>query len=361
MIAAGTRRVAARGAHHAIVLLAALLTACGMLPQREPPPPPSAPETLPPPPAAPTPPPAAAPSQDGPPSAAEIPPDLASVPDAVPKVEPKSATGNPQSYSVDGGKYQVLANAQGYKERGLASWYGKKFHGKRTSSGEPYDMFKMTAAHKTLPIPSYVRVTNLDTKRSIIVRVNDRGPFHEGRIIDLSYTAALKLGILGNGSSQVEVEALDPTKPDDAQAVLAAATKPPTPQAVQSAMTKLLPAAVAPPTDAAAIDPHALVAAAPAAAIVPFVDGDNASGLVVSPAQQYTYLQAGLFSDPINAVTMREQLRELGIANIVLKDDARGSATVHRVLIGPFSELTALYEMRKHLIDQHVATTPVAE
>ena len=128
----------------------------------------------------------------------------------IPRAEPKSKYGNPSSYVVFGRRYYVLPSSQGYKEQGIASWYGTKFHGRRTSSGETYDMYAMTAAHKTLPLPTYARVTNRRNGRSIIVRINDRGPFHRNRIIDLSYTAATKLGIITRGTGLVEVEALDP-------------------------------------------------------------------------------------------------------------------------------------------------------
>ena len=120
----------------------------------------------------------------------------------------KSKTGNPSSYVVAGKRYYVLDSADGFRQRGIASWYGKKFHGRKTSSGEVYDMYAMTAAHKTLPIPVYVRVKNLSNGRSIIVKVNDRGPFIEGRIIDLSYTAAHKLDITGQGTARVEIATL---------------------------------------------------------------------------------------------------------------------------------------------------------
>jgi len=136
--------------------------------------------------------------------------DVSQISDAVPKNEPKSKYGNPDSYEVFGKTYHVMSNADAYRARGKASWYGTKFHGKRTSSGETYDMYKMTAAHKTLPLPSYVRVTNLDNKREIVVKVNDRGPFHDGRIIDLSYVAAQKLGVFATGTADVEVVALSP-------------------------------------------------------------------------------------------------------------------------------------------------------
>ena len=127
----------------------------------------------------------------------------------IPKTS-KSASGNPTSYVVAGKRYYVMNNATGFKQRGIASWYGKKFHGRKTSSGEVYNMYAMTAAHKTLPIPVYVRVKNLVNGRSIVVKVNDRGPFIEGRIIDLSYTAAQNLGIIGTGTARVEINTLAP-------------------------------------------------------------------------------------------------------------------------------------------------------
>lgn len=136
-------------------------------------------------------------------------PDLSGVTEPVPRDEPKSRYGNPPTYTVLGRSYRVLDSAEGFSERGIASWYGNKFHGKRTSSGEPYDMYQMTAAHKTLPIPVHVRVTNLDNGKSIIVRVNDRGPFVDGRIIDLSYAAAHKLGMANIGTARVEITALN--------------------------------------------------------------------------------------------------------------------------------------------------------
>lgn len=136
--------------------------------------------------------------------------DLASIPDAVPKVEPRSRYGNPESYVVFGERYTVMESAVGFSERGIASWYGRKFHGRRTSSGEPYDMYAMTAAHKHLPLPSYVEVTNLENGREVVVKVNDRGPFAHNRIIDLSYVAAAKLGMIDSGTAPVEIRVITP-------------------------------------------------------------------------------------------------------------------------------------------------------
>jgi rare lipoprotein A len=125
----------------------------------------------------------------------------------VPKPEPLSRTGN-QPYDVFGKHYVPMASAQGFHQKGVASWYGKQFHGRRTSSGEPYDMYAMTAAHPVLPLPSYVRVTNVANGRSVVVRVNDRGPFKSSRIMDLSYAAAWRLGMIGTGTALVEISAI---------------------------------------------------------------------------------------------------------------------------------------------------------
>ncbi len=136
--------------------------------------------------------------------------DPSSIPDAVPRQESLSAYGNPPEYEVQGRTYHVLSTSEGYEAEGIASWYGPKFQGERTSSGETFDMYKMTAAHCTLPIPTYVEVTNLENGRKVVVRVNDRGPFEKDRLIDLSYVAALKLGIVASGTARVRVRALEP-------------------------------------------------------------------------------------------------------------------------------------------------------
>jgi rare lipoprotein A len=176
----------------AVALLVSVLSACSITQHRLPQP-------------APAPPPVATPAP---------PPGIGGIPDAVPRVEPRSAHGNPPFYDVLGQRYHVLATADGYLERGVASWYGPTFHGGNTSSGEPYDMYGMTAAHKTLPLPCYARVTNLRNGHSVVVRINDRGPFVANRLIDLSYTAAAKLDMIREGTTLVEVRALTPTVPD---------------------------------------------------------------------------------------------------------------------------------------------------
>jgi rare lipoprotein A len=162
-------------------------------------------------------------SDDGPPE--KVPDNIDGVPDAVPRDEPFHKYAN-RPYTVFGQTYAPIVNREPRKERGLASWYGRKFHGQRTSSGEPYDMFAMTAAHKTFPIPSYARVTNVENGKSVVVRINDRGPFHSNRIIDLSYAAAKKIGILAKGSGMVEVERVFAGMPAEPQVTAAKAPQP---------------------------------------------------------------------------------------------------------------------------------------
>lgn len=178
-----------------VALLLALVAACTTEPEQTPAPPPPPPVV-----------------SDGAPGRGV---GAHEVVDAVPRPDPILAQGNKSPYTVNGVSYEVLEDHQGYKEQGLASWYGTKFNGKRTSNGEVFDLYAATAAHKTLPIPCYARVTNLDNGRSIIVRVNDRGPFHDDRLIDLSYGAAVKLGYMEQGTAPVEVEVLTVAGADD--------------------------------------------------------------------------------------------------------------------------------------------------
>src|SRR5205807_8143674 len=184
---------------------------------------------------------------DGP---GEKPPaNIDQIADAQPKAEPLHRYAN-RPYQVFGKDYVPLASVQPYRQRGMASWYGKKFHGQRTASGEPYDMYAMSAAHPTLPIPSYARVTRVATGRSVIVRINDRGPFHQGRMIDLSYAAALKLGFAHLGSAEVELESIEPGQAVS-PTLQAATTTPPAATMTLPAATMTLPAA-APTTPTAA-------------------------------------------------------------------------------------------------------------
>ncbi len=222
--------------------------------------------------------------------------------DAVPRDEPRSKSGNPDSYVVFGKRYQVLKTAAGYDQKGIASWYGPNFHGHRTSSGEVYDMYAMTAAHKTLPLPTFVRVTNLRNGRSVVVKVNDRGPFHENRIIDLSYAAARKLGIVKDGTGLVDVRAITPGE----SATSVAAARP----------EKSAPA-TAPATGPAADDG---VRTAPA---TPLSSGPR------------IYLQVGAFADDGNAHALQARLENAHLRHVAIQSVNAGNRTLYKVRIGP--------------------------
>ena len=278
---------------------------------------------------------------DGP---GESPPaNLDQLADAQPKAEPLHRYAN-RPYQVFGKEYVPLASVQPYRQRGMASWYGRKFHGQRTASGETYDMYAMSAAHTTLPIPSYARVTRVATGRSVIVRINDRGPFHQGRMIDLSYAAALKLGFAHLGSAEVELESIDPgqavtptqqvaatTPPAVAPTPPAAATTPPPAAApTPPVATITLPVAAPAPPVAAPIPPVAAptppVAAptAPAATPTPPVAAPTPSAATTTaPAATTTeralpapeqaaavYVQVGAFSSRANAENLRSRLED---------------------------------------------------
>ena len=222
----------------------------------------------------------AAPPPAAPPAVVVPPPPASSqeVPDAVPRPEPRSAHGNPPFYDVLGQRYFVLPSAEDYLERGVASWYGPSFHGGTTSNGEPYDMYAMTAAHKTLPLPSYARVTNLKNGKSIVVRINDRGPFVANRLIDLSYSAAARLDMLREGTTLVEVRALTPGVPDE--------------------LTRS--------------------AAAPAPTL---------------------YVQAGAFADEHNAQRLLTRLQAAGLPAVFVAAPLAGSAPLYRVRVGPVASV----------------------
>lgn len=212
---------------------------------------------------------------DGP--ADVIPEGLIDTPDAEPKIEPL-ARGPSRPYQVFGQTYVPITDGRPFVQRGIGSWYGKKFHGQKTASGEIYDMFKMTAAHPTLPIPSYARVTNLRNGRQVIVRINDRGPFHSSRIIDLSYTAALKLDYIRGGSAELEVERL---LPDEIARI-------------QSAKSR------AKPDTQAGLGRETAPAARPASAVTTAAPTAAAAGGF--------FLQFGAYAKELNAAAMRERL-----------------------------------------------------
>ena len=248
-------------------------------------------------------------TKDGPPSR-DI--DVSLIPDAIPRLEPVTAAGNKSPYQVFGRTYHVLSSSSGYREQGGASWYGSKFHGRKTSNGEVYDMYAMTAAHRSLPIPSYVQVTNLDNGSKVIVRINDRGPFHSDRIIDLSYVAAKKLGYHRQGVSRVEVVAIDPVKFQH-NAV----------ETPRMAYQKPLSSA---------------------------------------PLPGKTYLQAGAFSARDVAERKQRQLSGSTGYPVEVRQGRVGGRNLFKVLVGPISDQTALAEVRSLLLrTENVAAFVVSD
>ncbi len=223
----------------------------------------------------------------------EVPPDVSGLPEPVPRAEPRARYGNHSPYVVLGRRYHVMNSADGYVERGVASWYGTKFHGRPTSSFEPYDMYAFTAAHKTLPLPTYARVTNLENGRSVTVRINDRGPFHADRLIDLSYAAAVKLGIHIRGTGPVEVRAI-------------------VPPGMHSGIGEAPPAARAAGAAAAAEPRQPMLVEA----------GD-------------VLLQVGSYGERGNARRVQEQLERAGVRPVRIERAEVGANTVYRVRIGP--------------------------
>jgi rare lipoprotein A len=229
--------------------------------------------------------------------------DVSTLVEPTPKIEPRSRYGNKAEYSVLGHTYRLLPDAQGYVERGIASWYGNKFHGYMTSSLEPYDMYQFSAAHKTLPLPTYARVTNLDNGKSVVVRINDRGPFHENRLIDLSYAAAVRIGIWPKGTGLVEVRAIDPAHPE------------------------------------AAPLPRTVTAQAGSARI---------------------YLQLGAFGDRANAERVADAARRGGIDHVDIASANVDGHVVHRVRVGPLADVAAADAMTPRVERLGVGTPRVA-
>jgi rare lipoprotein A len=208
------------------------------------------------------------------------------VANAVPRPDPILAVGNKSPYSVNGVTYEIMDNPHGYVEEGLASWYGTKFHGRKTSNGEIFDLYAASAAHRTLPIPSYARVVNLENGRSITVRVNDRGPFHSDRIIDLSYGAAVKLGYMEQGTARVRVERLNIAGVDDRR--------------------------------------------------------DAAAG-------EYRYLQLGAYGSEQTALDLKRELEQMLPSPVFVSPVANGDGILYRVRIGPVADADELAAVQARL------------
>lgn len=236
--------------------------------------------------------------QDGAPSKVL---DWDKIPNAEPRAEALSRTGNPESYVVNGKRYFVDFDSKEFSQQGVASWYGTKFHGRKTSSGEIYDMYKMTAAHKTLPLPSYVKVTNLHNDKQIIVRVNDRGPFVDGRIIDLSYAAAHKLEIVGNGTANVAIEKV-------------------------FSNSELIEENRQPP-----------------------IDNPVESSLDSKTTFSVYYVQIGAFSQRIRAEQLRQKLDTQAITPVTITNANQSSQNLYRVRVGPFTDKQQMRNVESRL------------
>jgi rare lipoprotein A len=232
--------------------------------------------------------------------------------DATPRAEPYSKYGNPDSYVVLGKRYYTLKSAKGFAEQGIASWYGSAFHGRRTSSGEPYDMYQMTAAHKQLPLPTYVQVRNLDNGRTATVKVNDRGPFHDNRVIDLSYAAALKLGVVSKGTAFVEVRALD--------------------------------------------------ASGVPGAVIAQTETRSRAEPSPDPANSGIYIQVGAFQDRNNALRLSQEIgRVISDDGVHIQELMSNGTRYYRVQIGPLDDVSRADEVAHSLVNigvrQHTFVT----
>lgn len=291
--------------------------------------------------------------------------DLDSIPDAVPKLEPRSKTGNPESYEQNGVRYWIIPNPDGYIEQGKASWYGPKFHGRLTSSGDIYDMYKMTAAHPTLPLPSYAKVTNLSNGRSVVVKINDRGPFKDNRAIDLSYAAAYKLRMLEHGTTDVEIRVINPAKPPAAD-MIATTTPVELPQTNQ--VEELTESIVEPrtttqtaestiPAVATARIPvqnPPVVAIPPAPTLPKSRSPEPASSSMNPPAAQLPgfYVQVGAFSNLANAMRAQQTLQSVAPGKVIISPIESRYKKLQRVQIGPFESRDAASRIFPQLVER---------
>jgi rare lipoprotein A len=235
--------------------------------------------------------------------------DVSQVPDAVPGNETPSRYGNPAGYTVLGKTYTLVPSCKGYHDRGIASWYGLQFHGGRTSDGETYNMYIMSAANKVVPIPCYARVTNLVNGKSVVVKINDRGPFVDNRLIDLSYAAASRLGMLGTGTALVDVQAVTPGETAAPPVSIAAAT--PAPEAPLVVIPLPSPATVAP-------------------AVTPTHNGLK------------MYLQVGAYAERANAEAAVARLGVNAVQHAFIEPVAQGVRTLYKVRIGPLPDVATV-------------------
>ncbi len=267
--------------------------------------------------------------------------DLAQVRPVIPKVERRTLAGNKSPYTVNGKTYLVMDSEAGYAEAGFASWYGRKFQGHLTSNGEIYDMFQLTAAHKTLPIPSYIRVTNLDNGKVIVARVNDRGPFHDGRVVDLSYAGAVMLGYADRGTARVQVEAIlpggdiIPVSSSQPASTLTRATT-----AVESTATVRQPLPE-PAQSLQAVQEEALVS----------------ERQLIDENRGDEFLQVGAFSSEDSARSLVSRLSRLTDLPVFIHSESNGSGgALHKVRIGPLAENSAIQALIDSVQAQRLGT-----
>lgn len=264
--------------------------------------------------------------------------DVSNIPDAVPRVHTGKYKANP--YTVLGKTYYPIQSAVNYSAVGTASWYGTKFHGQATANGEPYDLYGMTAAHKTLPLPSYVRVTNLDNQKSVILRVNDRGPFYSDRIIDLSFAAAKKLGYAETGTARVKVEGIDPAQ------WLA--------QNGQGPLVLAQPVPVTPVVVGQGVEQYTPPVAQHAAAVVP-----AELPKVSASATSDIYVQVGAFANPDAAQLLRDKLSHAYSTPVMVSSVLRNQQILHRVRLGPLASYASAQALQARLQAEQIGQPTV--
>lgn len=248
--------------------------------------------------------------------------DLNAIREVVPQVEPRTSAGNKSPYTINGRTYRVLQDERNFSEVGIASWYGRKFHGHLTSNGEKYDMFQLSAAHTTLPIPSYIRVTNLDNGRSVIARVNDRGPFHPGRVVDMSYAGAVLLGYANKGTARVRVESIVPG--NSAQVLQSAA-----PTVTQQA----------PPSE-----PRS---AAPVVFATTSVESVATERQLIEEDKGAEYLQIGAFATESSALNLQTRLQGMTMMGVVIHQETAANGTLlYKVRVGPLAGDAAVQSLQ---------------
>lgn len=248
--------------------------------------------------------------------------DISKIPDAKPKIEPLSKYGNPRTYNVFGKQYQVMPSSVGYQQVGTASWYGRKFHGRRTSSGDPYDVYQMTAAHKSLPLPTYAKVKNLDNGREVIVKINDRGPFHDNRIIDLSYAAAKKLGFADNGTGRVMVTAINPKTFGQKPVQIAKTTPKPVTRVAQKSTSQ-------------------------------------------ATAQEKYYVQLGAFKNKANATQLAKQTsnyaKNMKFLDVYVHEASKTHDPLYAVRVGPFTNSHEAEKIKTQLAKASLSTPKIVK